>query len=372
MRNLYASTPYKGSTAIGPTTTSTEESANELILKGFNITKEIRNLLGSEEERKKRMKKIKPATDIDLKDIKMFEKGKEFEEWWKDFKFSIRKFGISQIEIQVRYLFLKYMDENINNYIKIATTDEDMTIEDIISVVLNFYEIQEKSLLKDEKNFMACVKGKNETVASYFLRLQQLSNRANIMNENKIKEVYLEGLNPAPLLKSVLANTNKFSTLQEVHSAAIKSEDDYLRVKQREKSYPNISNPKEKKEYSSKTIGIKSQNKLIKPINHNNNNNTFNHNSGNDKISIPKNYPKKFRMCRFCLKEHDFKECIEKFKYYSHEEANLITKVGGHPIKRENHPEEKDRITINTPWIKRKLEILAEKEKTVNQLTKKV
>ena len=77
-------------------------------------------------------------------------------------------------------------------------------------------------------------------------------------------------------------------------------------------------------------------------------------------------------MCRFCLKEHDFKECIEKFKYYSHEEANLITKVGGHPIKRENHPEEKDRITINTPWIKRKLEILAEKEKTVNQLTKKV
>src|SRR3990170_8051645 len=191
---------------MGPTTTSTEESPNELIDKGFNITKEIRNLLGSEEERKKRMKKIKPANDIDLKDIKMFEKGKEFEEWWKDFKFSIRKFGISQNEIQVRYLFLKYMDENINNYIKIATTDEDMTIEDIISVVLNFNEIQEKSLLKDEKNFMACAKEKNETVASYFLRLQQLSKRADIMNENKIKEVYLEGLNPAPLLKNVLAD----------------------------------------------------------------------------------------------------------------------------------------------------------------------
>jgi hypothetical protein len=80
----------------------------------------------------------------------------------------------------------------------------------------------------------------------------------------------------------------------------------------------------------------------------------------------------KSKMCLFCKKEHNFKECIEKFRYYSYAEANLLTKIDAPPHKRDQHPREEDRLTENTPWIKKRLERSADKEKSAEQETKKV
>jgi len=44
----------------------------------------------------------------------------------------------------------------------------------------------------------------------------------------KIKDVYLEGLMPIPLYRSVLSKSFEHSTLEDIHQLAIKEEDDFL------------------------------------------------------------------------------------------------------------------------------------------------
>ena len=80
--------------------------------------------------------------------------------------------------------------------------------------------------------------------------------------------------------------------------------------------------------------------------------NTFITNSNNNNT----NTTKKFSICKHCLKEHDYKECQEKFKFYTFDEANLLTKVGLIPRKRTDNPKPEERVTTETPWIKRRLE----------------
>ena len=196
-----------------------------------------------------------------------------------------------------------------------------------------------------------------ETVASYYLRLDNLSQEAKIEDAQIIRGVYLDGLKSNEGLYGKVVNKINVMdyTLDEVHRAALESERAYLLIKSNKgKTIENRKDNLQLKETP--------RNKVNSPYKQNiyNNNNSKNNNKYNDNKTRIKG------ICKYCLKEHDYKECQEKFKFYTFEEANVITKVGGFPMKRSEYPKPEERITIETPWVKKRLENL-EKRNTSTQ-----
>jgi hypothetical protein len=352
-----------------------EKSRYNPRIKDFVITLEVSNLLGlDEEERFKRRKstKTKPAQRINLDDVKVYQRGDDFIEWWQNFKFAVQDIGINTNEIQVRYSFTEYMNDDIKKYIKDISKKEELWLEQRIEIVLSFYDKPMISDLQKKKEFMNITMKSKETVASYYLRIDTSAKQINVTDKQEIKDIYLEGLKSniglySDVIKRI--NIHKF-TLQDIHNAALDSEQSYLLIKSIRSVNVNSKSTGEKKEITKEVKDNKPKQSIynVKSNTNNNNQPKRNNNNSNKNSNYKSNTPKinsnnnddkqnkKTGICKYCLKEHDYKECFEKFKFYTYDEANIITKVGGYPKKRTENPKPEDRITAETDWVKKKLE----------------
>ncbi len=156
------------------------------------------------------------------------------------------------------------------------------------------------------------------------------------------------------------------------HQIALKEEDDYLRLRKIENKLNNdkqnvsislndINNHTGTNNFNSKEKYNNNRNNYQRTKNNNTDNNSKN-NTNSDTISVSTKNPTikttdLEKKCRICGNVHNYRECIEKFKFYTNEEAKLFINAGVEPFKRKEPP--KERVTAETPFIQRKLEKLA-------------
>ena len=124
----------------------------------------------------------------------MYQRGDDFIEWWRNFKFAVQDIGINTNEIQVRYSFTEYMNDDIKKYIKDISKKEELWLEQRIEIVLSFYDKPMISDLQKKKEFMNITMKSKETVASYYLRIDTSAKEINVTDKQEIKDIYLEGL----------------------------------------------------------------------------------------------------------------------------------------------------------------------------------
>jgi hypothetical protein len=76
----------------------------------------------------------------------------------------------------------------------------------------------------------------------------------------------------------------------------------------------------------------------------------------NKNINFNKKEKKYDPICRICNIEHDFRECLRKFKNYTFSEIRILKKLGLEPKPRYSVPKESERLTEDIPWIKKLLD----------------
>lgn len=291
----------------------------------FDVKKEVEYLHGKVAEQKR-----KPAKEITFKGLPVYNLSTPFDEWWKTFKFHIRSAGLVGQINQIRHSFITHMDQTIKTYFEQLTDTKDMNLSELIEVILSYYDKNSKNLNDYEKEFVNFRKNANETVALYQIRLETLSDKAQIKDRRRIKNQFVEGLFPVSLYIKVVDRITETMTFEEVLQIALKIEKDYIRTSKRDiKQKIEPSEEKTKKEFKRTII----QSRVSSSTN-----------------SVDNKRKYEIDTCQYCLKKHDYKECAKKFKFYTFQEAQLLSEVGKQPAIRTEVP--KVRLTKDTPWIK--------------------
>ena len=291
----------------------------------FDVKKEVEYLHGKVAEQKR-----KPAKEITFKGLPVYNLSTPFDEWWKTFKFHIRSAGLVGQINQIRHSFITHMDQTIKTYFEQLTDTKDMNLSELIEVILSYYDKNSKNLNDYEKEFVNFRKNANETVALYQIRLETLSDKAQIKDRRRIKNQFVEGLFPVSLYIKVVDRITETMTFEEVLQIALKIEKDYIRTSKRDiKQKIEPSEEKTKKEFKRTII----QSRVSSSTN-----------------SVDNKRKYEIDTCQYCLKKHDYKECAKKFKFYTFQEAQLLSEVGKQPTIRTEVP--KVRLTKDTPWIK--------------------
>ncbi len=313
----------------------------------FNIEKEVKSLFGD-------VVIDKAVKDLIFKDLEVYNLNRPFDEWWKDFKFAIRSAGLKSRRSQICYSFIQYMDPTIKKYFKDLTVDDDLTLEGMITIVLSLYDKGSKTTLEYEKELLSIIKASKETTAAYYLRLLSVASKAQVTDKEKIKHVYVQGLTPQAFYRSVINEIENDTSLEVTHQIALKLEEKFIQALKHENLLRATNNFSENpKEINNQNIQKnKNFNNQKQQVVKNASNEKKIENNSKDSPSIGK---KVDPICRICKKEHDFRECVKKYQYYSFAEARLLKKIGREPTKRESHPKPEDRLTENTPWIKNAL-----------------
>jgi hypothetical protein len=331
----------------------------------FNIEIEVANLVGTVAER--RLASDKPAKDIKLDRVPTFHKSMQFVEWWRKFTFEINARGYERQYKQIKYCFLSLMDDEIREIIAFLSHQKQLELEELVQVVLSQFEVKPKTIDEYIVEFFTVSKEIKETVTAYYLRFLTLAMEAGIDDPTIRARRYLAGLQPNALYADVLQNMDTSgATVEQLHQCALRMENNYLclqmRRHEKREDKTNQTQPKAqiRSDYSPKEDKSKKSS-------------TFTTNTKFQKKEYPKNLSNKPRsndpqspssnnnktisgICRYCEKEHDYRECQLKFKNYTFEEAKLLRQMGREPLPRPDKIEMKDRLTSETQWVKNTIE----------------
>jgi len=353
-------TPFKSRSSLAshmlPTT----------ITSSFNVDEEVAALVGSTEDREKR--KDKGAKEGKLEDVPIYTKSMQFVDWWRQFCFAVSTKGQQRNYSQVKYYFINYMDQTIKQSIKLLSPLAQSSLEDLVRLVLTYYEIKPKNVDDFQQELFSLKKQTGESVATYYMRFVRLAADAKITDESILIRRYLSGLRPMALNKSVLDSIDpNRDSLNKIQEVALLKESNYLTIQllideekaeKKENTTQNSQKQNPKFNKNNSTGDQKNSNKK---------NQNFKKNSENTGTTSKKETSK---ICKYCDKEHDFKDCLKKYQNYTFAEAKLLQKVGREPLPRANKVEAKDRLTENTEWIKKLLDQKNDSNKTSNDQKK--
>jgi hypothetical protein len=210
-----------------------------------------------------------------------------------------------------------------------------------------------------------------ETVGNYYLRLQNLAKLARCTDNEELSEIYLVGLKPESLMKKVNDKRRKSDTLEKIHARAVRYETKYNEFVELQKQANSKRKENEKEKSPKPPKDGKNTPSNPKP-NPTKPNNTTNSPKGNpqknpsQKDSTQKPKPTN-SVCGYCGKEHDFRECKEKYPFFHPSEIKLLLSLDRTIKPRSNWPAQDKILTKETPWIKALLE---KKENTSKGETK--
>jgi hypothetical protein len=135
----------------------------------FDVKKEVAIVLGKGEA----IDKGKTPKDMKF-DLVIYTLDQSFAEWWKKFKYEVMTANLVGKGGQIKYSFNAHMDPVIKDYFRNMELPEAITLEDMLNVVIALYSRGNKNELDYEREFLNLSKEKNETVASYYLKVRIL------------------------------------------------------------------------------------------------------------------------------------------------------------------------------------------------------
>jgi hypothetical protein len=262
------------------------------------------------------------------------------------------------------------MDEDIRNHFEMCLDNEDdMKLKNMIEVVLAMRNRETKTRVELRNELDAIRRGQKETIASYRARFNKAAERDGITDDRELREIYVNGMEPKPVVDYILDRLEPHSTLEDVHQLALRKESSYVESNKITERKLNQKPSVQQQPPSSKSAG---GSKVTPP----NTNDTPPSNPpskpppqqqhGTPKVDANGQWKnpstgKVVRTCGYCKVLHtsalEQDACVKKYKqHYTPEELALLREIKVMPTVRANAPKDGERLTRETPWVKKKLE----------------
>jgi hypothetical protein len=316
----------------------------------FNVNKELEKVLGTYSDQRKFRKK---TTDVKLKldDVPVYKQNDDFQDWWLSFKDAIQANGLVGFTVQIEVCFRRLMEDRIRDDFKRLNIERRLTLKDMVCIVLCNYNRKIRTRYQYQEDLNVIQKKSNESVASYYLRFYTLSKLARNRDPIHLKELYLGGLGPEGLFKKVNHKMKKSSTISDAHHYALKYERKYFEEIQHREHQEKINKKQSKEERSNP----KNKKDEKKPENRPEKRSNEDRKNKSQKQGKPKN-----SQCGYCGKDHDYKECKDKYPFFKPSEIKILKSINYPPRHRTDWP--KYPITEETDFVKRARKNLAKKD----------
>jgi hypothetical protein len=322
----------------------------------FDLDKEIAYVFGTEKQQKRFSKKTVDSSYKLKVDQFSYDLDFPFQKWWDKFRHQVQSCGLIGFVEQIEYLFQQKMSEDIQDFFEELNTGAKLTLRDMIYIVLCNYNKAPKSIYDYGEELDSIRKTVKETVSSYYLRLCNLAQKAEVKDIFRLRRLYVRGLAPKNLFMEVnkKIDINK-TTLLEAHKMALEAEEQFNRLKEYDKLHPDLKskNPKNQSQDKNNTDNTHPTDKTTKNKIKKQKQKNYIHSSN---ATNGKNTKSPNPICGFCSKEHDYKECQLKYPFYKPFEIATLKSVNKEPVKRTNWPSPDKYLDKDTPWIKALLE----------------